>query len=52
MDRGSRPVVGSYEARYGLRQAECQDLVTAMLAEFEELQPIVRAKVAVGHRPR
>ena len=41
-----------FEDRYGLRQAECQDLVTAMLVEFEELQPIVRAKVAVGHRPR
>lgn len=40
-----------FEARYGLRKAECLELVTAMLIEFEELRPHVSFKYAWGRQP-
>jgi hypothetical protein len=44
-------LAGTFESRYGVSTAECGDLVKAMLAEFEELQPIIRMKIAMGRRP-
>lgn len=44
-------LAGAFESRYGLDQAECGELVKAMLVEFEELQPVIRLKIAIGRRP-
>jgi SAM-dependent methyltransferase len=41
----------TFEARFGLPESECLSLVEAMLAEFEELQPIIYSRVVVGQRP-
>jgi SAM-dependent methyltransferase len=44
-------LAGTFASRYGVSDSECGELLAAMLAEFEELQPIIRMKVVMGRRP-
>jgi hypothetical protein len=43
-------LAGTFEARLGLTGAECRELITTMLDEFEQYRPTTTFKIAVGQR--
>jgi SAM-dependent methyltransferase len=45
-------LAATFEERLGLPESECLSLVEVMLAEFEELQPVMHNRIVVGQRPR
>lgn len=40
-----------FESEYGLPQTECGELITAMVAEFDQLRSTIGIKIALGQRP-
>lgn len=44
-------LAGVFQARNGLSEAECNEQLAAMLAEFEDVRPTLSFRVACGRRP-